>query len=74
MYLKSIHTNTTRTLDCISRFRRSKGLPFLLDEERRRYNCLIQAIEKGNIGGYTIVKIPSKYGVTEYLDNCKYMG
>ena len=73
--LKSIHTNTTKTLDCVARFRRTRSLPFLQKgEETYRYNCLIRARDEGVIGGYPVVKIPSKYGITEYLDNCKYMG
>jgi len=73
--LKTINGNTTKTLDCIARYRRTKGLPFLQKgEETYRYNCLIRARDGGTIGGYTIVNIPSKYGVIEYLDNCKYMG
>lgn len=74
MSLKYIYINTTKTLDTIARFRRSRGLPFLTRDETYRYNCLIRARSQGSIGGYTVVTGSSKYGIVEYLENCKFTG
>lgn len=72
--LKSINGNLKKTLDCVERYRRTHHSSFMNKHEEQRYKQLIDARNNGTIGRYPVIKVETKHGTIEYLNDCKLMG
>ena len=71
--LKGSMYSIKHSLDCVGRYRKRKGLPFLTKEEQKRYDLIMKERSSGKIYGHSIQNTVMNKKVVEFIDDCKLM-
>ena len=59
------------SLDCVGRYKKKKGLPFLSKVEQTRYDLIMKERQCGMIYKYQIKTMSMNKTVVEFIDDCK---
>jgi len=69
--LKGTMYSIKHSLDCVGRYKKKKGLPFLSKEEQIRYDLIMKERQTGLIHNHQIKTMNMNKKVVEFIEDCK---